>query len=53
MTDVWSNPPSAARDEKKVAAQTLLDRLFPLLLLGVCNGASHTPSIEMLSESSL
>lgn len=41
------------RNGKKSGGPVLLDRLFPLLLLGVCNGASHKPSIKMLSESML
>jgi hypothetical protein len=39
--------------EQKSGGPALLDRLFPLLLLGVCNGASHKPSIEMISENPL
>ena len=29
------------------------DHLFPLLLLGVCNGASHNHIVEMFSGNAL
>ena len=38
---------------KKVVALHFAGPPFPLLLLGVCNGASHKPTIENVSENPL
>ena len=38
---------------KKVVARHFAGPPFPLLLLGVCNGASHKPTIEIVSENPL
>ena len=38
---------------KKVVARHVAGPPFPLLLLGVCNGASHKPTVENVSENPL
>jgi hypothetical protein len=54
MTNVKQASEQTNERNKKSGGPALSpDHLFPLLLLGVCNGASHKPTIKNVSENPL